>query len=83
MEEKKHLQTIIISTIHHSVIDLILSELPESQKKTFLLLLSDNNHDEIWILISAHVKEPEKKIKNTVESLRKDLLTDILALLSD
>ena len=36
-EERMHLVSLMDSNIHHTVLDLVLSELSESDKKIFLL----------------------------------------------
>lgn len=77
-EERQELLKILESTIHHTVIDILLTELPDEHKTVFMAHLSDNNHDKIWALITEHVDNPEDKITQTYSRLKEDVLTDIL-----
>jgi len=75
--EHQELMTIVHTTIHHGVIDDILSELNEDEKKTFLTNLSHDHHVNIWNHLYDVVENIEDKIKKTsstiLEELRRDL----------
>ncbi len=75
--EKDELVEIVHSTIHHVVIDTVLSELPEEDKKTFLSHVHAENHDSIWGLLKEKIEKSEEKIKQAVEQLKKDFHQDI------
>lgn len=75
--EKDELIEIVHSTIHHVVIDTILSELTEEDKKTFLNHIHAENHDAIWKLLNEKTQESEKKIRLSIENLKKELHQDI------
>lgn len=77
IEEREELVGIMDSSIHHIVLDTILSELTASDKKLFLTHLHTQKHDEIWNLLHEKVKNIEAKIKNAVDDLKKELHTDI------
>jgi ribosomal protein S13 len=58
-------------------LDLILSELNEADKKTFLAHLASEDHDKVWELLKEKVENIEEKIKKTAEDLKKELHKDI------
>jgi hypothetical protein len=76
-EEKISLISLISSNIHHEVLDLILSELSPSDKKTFLHHLASENHDKVWKFLKNRVENIEEKIKKTVEDIKKELRKDM------
>ena len=76
-KERTHLISLIDSNIHHAVLDLILSELNSTDKKTFLSHLASENHDKVWRFLNGKVENVEEKIKKTAEDLKKELHKDI------
>lgn len=75
--EKKHLLELADSSLYHLILDLILSELSEDDKKTFLKHLSSENHDKIWEHLNSKIKNIEEKIKKTADELTEKLHKDI------
>lgn len=75
--ERIHLISLIDSNIHHTVLDLVLSELKPMDKKTFLIHLASENHDKVWKFLNEKVENIEEKIKKTAEDLKKELHKDI------
>jgi hypothetical protein len=75
--EKAELLSIIDSHIHHTILDLILSELSEEEKKVFLMHMTDEQHDKVWELINNKVDNIEDKIKNAVDDVKTELQKDI------
>lgn len=77
--EKDHLITIVEENIYHSVVDTLLSELINQDKKTLLVLLSQKepDHGEIWNFIHFNIDDAEIKIKKTIEKLLKKIHEDI------
>ncbi len=75
--ERLHLISLIESNIHHEVLDLVLSELSEPDKKTFLTHLASNHHDKVWRLLNQKIENIEEKIKKTAEDIKKELHRDI------
>lgn len=61
-DEKSHLMSILHSSIHTVVMDVILGELSEDDKKTFLSHVYDDNHETIWNFLHEKINEVEKKI---------------------
>ena len=76
-QERVHLISLIDSSIHHEILDLILSELKPSDKKTFLAHLASEDHDKVWKFLNQKVDNIEEKIKKTAEDLKKELHKDI------
>lgn len=76
-EERVHLVSIIDSSLHHTILDAILSELSEEDKKKFLEHVASDDHDKIWKHLNEKVEDIEGKIKKIAESLKKDLHEDI------
>lgn len=76
-EEKKHLVSIAESSIHYTVIDTILSELPEKEKKKFLENIKSKNHEKIWKHLFEKTEGIEAKIIKAANGLLKDLLKDV------
>ena len=76
-KERMHLISLVDSNIHHEVLDLILSELKEPDKKTFLTHLSLENHDKVWRFLNGKIDNIEEKIKKTADDLKKELHNDI------
>lgn len=75
--EKKHLISIAESSIYHGILDVILSELSETDKKVFLKHLACDNHEKIWEHLNEKVENIEEKIKQAAEVLKKELRQDI------
>lgn len=76
-KERLHLISLIDSNIHHEILDLILSELNASDKKTFLHHLASEDHGKVWKFLNEKVDNIEEKIKKTAEALKKELHKDI------
>lgn len=76
-EERLHLLSLAESNIHHAILDSILSELSETDKKKFVEHLNSDSHDDIWELLNSKIKNVEEKIKKSAEDLKKELHKDI------
>lgn len=81
-EEKQELVEIVENNMHHIVVDTVLSELEENDKKTFLALITqpDQKHDLIWAFLEMKVDQAEVKIKEAVKAFEAEILKDILEL---
>ncbi|PIZ61862.1 hypothetical protein COY16_05810 [Candidatus Roizmanbacteria bacterium CG_4_10_14_0_2_um_filter_39_13] len=75
--EHRELITLVHTTIHHGVIEKILSELNENDKKTFLTNLSHDHHDNIWAHLHDVVENIEEKIKITSSAILEELQRDL------
>lgn len=76
-EERVELITLMESSLHHVVLDTILSELSEKDKKQFLLHIHNNDHAKIWKHLRETVDDIEDKIQDAAAKLKKDLQRDI------
>jgi hypothetical protein len=76
-EERIYLISLIDSNIHQAVLDLVLSELSEEDKKVFLMHVASSSHDKVWKLLKEKTKNIEVKIKKTAEDLKAELHRDI------
>lgn len=76
-EERAHLISIVDSSLHHTVLDAVLSELSDEDKKKFLEHLSIDDHDKVWRHLNEKVDNIEEKIKNAAHSLKQELHKDI------
>lgn len=76
-EQKSHLTYLIDSSLHHTLLDTILSLLSDADKRVFLKHLEENNHDKIWEFLNSRVDNIEDKIKLTAEELKKQLHADL------
>lgn len=78
-DEKGHLISLVDSQLHHAVLDAVLSELSEHDKRLFLKHLLHEEHDEVWRHLNTKVDNIENKIKKVAEDLKKELHEDIKA----
>ncbi len=76
-EQKQHLANLIDSSLYHTVLDAVLSELPPSDKRVFLNHLKENDHSKIWQFLNGKIDNIEEKIKKTADDLKLELHKDI------
>lgn len=76
-EEKTHLLSIVESSLHHTILDAILSELSENDKRMFLQYVAEDNHDKIWNFLKVKVEGIEDKIQKAADDLKLKLHKDI------
>ena len=76
-EEKLHLAQLVDSSLHHRVLDAILSQLSDSDKRAFINYLKEDDHDKIWKFLNEKIDEVENKIKKAAEDLTGELHEDI------
>lgn len=78
VDQKQQLALLVDSTIHHTVLDLILSKLSDEDKKVFLHRLEKNPHDkDLMKFLVGRVEGLEDEIKQAVKELKKELHEDI------
>lgn len=76
-EQKLHLTGLIDSSLHHTILDVVLSELSLGDKRVFLNHLQEDDHDKIWQLLNEKVDNIEEKIKKTADDLKSQLQKDL------
>ena len=76
-EQKVHLASLIDSSLHHTILDAIFSELAESDKKVLLNFLKMDDHYQTWKFLNEKVDGIEEKIKKVAEDLIVELKKDL------
>lgn len=75
--EREELHTLIESSLHHAILDAVLSQLPEEDKKTFLLHITKENHTVTWDFLKERIENIDIVIKQTGESILTSFHADI------
>ena len=76
-EERNHINRLIDASLHNTILDLILSELSEEDKRIFIDHLIEENHDKIWQHLNKNISDVETKIKKAADELSRELSKDI------
>ncbi len=76
-EQKRHLANLIDSSLHHAILDAVLSQLSPQDKKVFLQALKEDNHSKIWKFLNEKVGNVEEKIKKAASDLTEELHKDL------
>lgn len=76
-EQKVHLTDLIDSSLHHTILDAILSELPETDKRAFLNHLKEEDREKIWKFLNEKIENIEDKIKKSAEDLKREIQKDL------
>lgn len=76
-EQKIHLTGLIDSSLHHTILDAVLSELSLEDKRVFLNHFQENDHSKIWHFLNEKVSNIEDKIKKAADDLKSELHKDL------
>lgn len=76
-DQKEEVKKLLDESIYHTVLEAILSELSEEDKKIFLTHLIEDNHGKIWDFVNGKVENIEDKIVKAAEDIKKELHSDI------
>lgn len=76
-EERIHLAALLDSSLHHTILDAILSELSDQEKRVFMQHIIEGNHDKIWKFLNEKIDGVEDKIKKVAEDLKSELHKDL------
>jgi hypothetical protein len=76
-EQKIQLITLVESSMHHAILDAILSELSEQDKKLFLKEMANDDHDSVWKFLNKKIDSIEDKIVQAADALKEELHEDI------
>lgn len=76
-EQKDHLASLIDSSLHHTILDAVLSELPLADKRVFLNQLKEDDHNKIWEFLNSKIDNIEDKIKKAADDLKVELHDDL------
>ena len=72
-EEKSHLLELASDSLHHAILDTILTHLSKKEKDVFLHNLVTNDHDRIWKHLRDNIEGIEEKIKKTAQQVKSEL----------
>lgn len=75
--ERTHLAALIDLTLHHTLLEAILSELSPEDQLIFLEHLRNDDHDKVWQHLNEKIDNIEEKIKQTADALKQELHSDI------
>jgi len=76
-EEKKHLLDIAHSNMHYAILDTVLSQLTETDKKIFLDHVALSPHKKTWEFLKGKTTNIDEKIQKTANKLLEELQKDI------
>lgn len=76
-KQRLHLAQLIDTSIHHTILDAIFSELSDQDKIELFKHLISGDNDRIWQLLNSKVDNVEEKIKNVADELKIQLREDI------
>ncbi len=76
-QEKFHLAKLVDSSLHHTILDVVLSQLSDEDKRKFINNINENDHDKIWEFLNEKAEDIEIKIKRAVNDLKKELHKDL------
>ena len=75
--EREELRELVESNMYHAVLDAILLELSEEDKRALLQLVVEGEEEKVWELLNNKIDNIEEKIKKTAEDIKKILHKDI------
>jgi hypothetical protein len=78
--ERIELLEIAENTIHYTIIDIVLSELKEEDKKSFLEHHAIGNSETTLRFLKERIDDLETRVKESAEILKKNFLNDIAEL---
>lgn len=76
-EQKTHLADLIDSSLHHTVLDAVLSQLSPEDKRVFLIHLKEDDRDKIWKFLNEKIDKVEDKIKEAADDLKSEIKNDL------
>lgn len=76
-EQRHHLASLVDSSIHHTIMDAILSELSDQDKRVFVQHFKEDNHEKIWKFLNEKVTGVEEKIRKAADDLKEELHKDL------
>lgn len=81
--EREDLVGLAHQNIHNAVMDEILSSLEPEDKKKFLELYTQGEHDKIWSHLNEKIEKIEDRIKIVSSQIKAELTRDIEKLKSE
>lgn len=75
---KEHLSALADSTVHHTILELILSKLSVEDRKTFIKMVHKNPDDpELMEFLNKRIDGVEEEIKAAAKKLKTEMHEDI------
>lgn len=75
--EKEDLLAMVHETLHHHILDTVLTHLPRKHHETFLEKITSNHPEILGFLREKTKVDIEKEIRRTIERVTKMILRDI------
>jgi len=75
--QKQELKSLIHENIYHNVLDVILSELSDQDKKVFLEHLVSDDHERVWGFVNKKVLFIEDKILKATNDIKQEIHKDV------
>lgn len=76
-EEKIHLAHLVEANLQHTILDAILSQLKDHDKRAFMVHLNEGRHDKIWKFLNDKIDSVEDRIKKVAKDLKIELHKDL------
>lgn len=76
-DEKLHLAKLADSSLHNAILDMVLSQLSEFDKRKFIDHVTENDHDKLWKFLNERVDDVEMKITKVANQLKDELKKDL------
>lgn len=78
VQEKDQLMQIVISSLHHEVITLILSQLPLHSHQIFLLLIkTEPQNPKLWEWLEERIKGIKEKIAKQIKTVEQEFMEEL------
>lgn len=78
IQEKDQLMQIVISSLHHEVITLILSELPPHSHQIFLLLIkTEPENPKLWNWLEERITGIKEKIAEKIKIVEQEFIKEL------
>ena len=76
-QEKLHLAKLADSSLQHTILDMVLSQLSKEDKVKLISYLKKDDHNQIWKFLNEKVDDIEEKVKKTAKDLKEVLICDL------
>ncbi len=78
IEEREEIVQLVDETIHHHVLDVILTNLPKDKHEEFLVkFLNTPFDDKLLDYLKKQIKDIEEKIQKEAKTIKAELLAEI------
>ncbi len=75
--EKKVLEELAHEHLHQTILDAVLSELSERDKRIFLANVEYDSHEKVWKHLHDKIEGVEDKIRDVAEKVKIELRSDV------